>query len=78
MSARPELWLEILQAPERHRLTVTEVCRRYRISRKTYYSYLARYRAQGVAGLAPRSHRPKRFPGRSSASIQRRSMAIRL
>ncbi|MBF6222011.1 helix-turn-helix domain containing protein [Nocardia abscessus] len=78
MSTRPELWLEILQAPERHRLTVTEVCRRYRISRKTYYSYLARYRAQGVAGLVPRSRRPKRFPSRSSAAVEAAVVRIRL
>ncbi|MBF6341390.1 helix-turn-helix domain containing protein [Nocardia abscessus] len=78
MSTRPELWLEILQAPERHRLTVTEVCRRYRISRKTYYSYLARYRAQGVAGLVPRSRRPNRFPGRSPAAVEAAVVRIRL
>ncbi|WP_280296445.1 helix-turn-helix domain-containing protein [Nocardia abscessus] len=78
MSTRPELWLEILQAPEQHRLTVTEVCRRYRISRKTYYSYLARYRAQGVAGLVSRSRRPKRFPGRSPAAVEAAVVRIRL
>ncbi|MFD6107021.1 helix-turn-helix domain-containing protein [Nocardia salmonicida] len=71
-------WLEILQAPERNGLTVTEVCRRYNISRKSYYSYLARYRAHGVAGLAPRSRRPKSFPARTSADIEALVVRVRL
>ncbi|MGW5437028.1 helix-turn-helix domain-containing protein [Nocardia asteroides] len=63
-------WLEILQAPERNGLTVTEVCRRYEVSRKSYYSYLARYRAHGEAGLAPRSRRPKHLPARTAPDIE--------
>jgi transposase len=53
-----QLWIEILLAPDRHGLTVTEVCRRYGISRKTFYAYRSRYRAEGWAGLEPRSRRP--------------------
>ncbi|MFE9785595.1 helix-turn-helix domain-containing protein [Nocardia salmonicida] len=67
-----------MQAPERNGLTVTEVCRRYNISRKSYYSYLARYRAHGVAGLAPRSRRPKSFPARTSADIEAVVVRVRL
>ncbi|WP_170112356.1 helix-turn-helix domain-containing protein [Nocardia fluminea] len=73
-----ESWLEILQAPDRNGLTVTEVCRRYNISRKSYYSYLARYREHGVAGLAPRSRRPKNFPARTSAEIEAVVVRVRL
>lgn len=71
-------WLEILQAPDRNGLTVTEVCRRYNISRKSYYSHLARYREHGVAGLAPRSRRPKSFPARTSADIEAVVVRVRL
>ncbi|MFD6396784.1 helix-turn-helix domain-containing protein [Nocardia sp. NPDC060249] len=71
-------WLEILRAPGRNGLTVTEVCRRYNISRKTYYSYLARYREHGVAGLAPRSRRPKSFPAQTSADIEAVVVRVRL
>ncbi|WP_067445706.1 helix-turn-helix domain-containing protein [Nocardia alba] len=73
-----EPWLEIFQAPDRNGLTVTEVCRRYNISRKSYYSYLARYREHGVAGLAPRSRRPKSFPARTSADIEAVVVRVRL
>jgi hypothetical protein len=59
-------WVEILTAPERDGLSVSEVCRRYGIARKTFYARLARYRAEGELGLAPRRrrHTPgSRVPG---------------
>ena len=40
--------------------TMTELCERYQISRKTGYKWLARYRAEGAAGLMERSHAPHR------------------
>ena len=42
--------------------TVTELCRRYGVSRPTGYQLIARYEAEGVAGLAPRSRRPHTSP----------------
>ncbi|WP_040797388.1 helix-turn-helix domain-containing protein [Nocardia higoensis] len=77
MTIGPERWLEILQAPERDRSTVIEVCRRYGVSRKSYYSHLARYRAEGMAGLAPRSCRPKTSPGRSSSELEAAVVRLR-
>ncbi|HTF54748.1 MAG TPA: helix-turn-helix domain-containing protein [Pseudonocardia sp.] len=62
----PGDWMEILTAPERQGLSVTEVCRRYGIARKTFYTHLARYRAEGDPGLAPRRRRNasgSRVPG---------------
>jgi len=38
--------------------TMTELCERYAISRKTGYKWLERYRLGGPAGLAARSHAP--------------------
>ena len=40
------------------------VCRRCGISRPTLREWWRRYRAEGVAGLEARSHRPHRSPGR--------------
>ena len=40
--------------------TMTELCERYQISRKTGYKWLARYRDGGAAGLMERSHAPRR------------------
>jgi transposase InsO family protein len=38
--------------------TMTELCERYEISRKTGYKWRDRYRLEGAAGLAERSHAP--------------------
>ena len=44
------------------RESVTEVCARLGISRKSYYKYLARFRSEGLEGLRPRSRRPLTRP----------------
>lgn len=75
--ALSEQWIDILLAPERDRLTVAEVCRRHGISRKTYYVYLARYRTEGPAGLAPRSRRPKNSPARTAREVESLVVQIR-
>ena len=40
--------------------TMSELCERYAVSRKTGYKWLDRYRALGAAGLMERSHAPHR------------------
>ena len=42
--------------------TITELCQRYGISRKTAYKWIARYDADGAGGLALRSSRPGTSP----------------
>ena len=39
--------------------TMTELCERYEVSRKTGYKWLDRYRLEGPAGLVERSHAPR-------------------
>lgn len=43
-------------------VTVAELCRRYGISRKTGYKWLARYASDGMAGVAERRRAPRRHP----------------
>lgn len=38
---------------------VTDVARRFGVSRQTVHAWLARYEAGGLPALADRSHRPK-------------------
>jgi transposase InsO family protein len=45
--------------------TMTELCERYEISRKTGYKWLDRYRLEGAEGLAERSH-AARLHGRAT------------
>ena len=42
--------------------SVTAVCARLGISRKSYYKYLARFGSEGLEGLQPRSRRPLTSP----------------
>ena len=41
------------------RFTVTDLCEQFGISRQAGYKHLARYAAEGLNGLRPRSHRPR-------------------
>jgi leucine-zipper of insertion element IS481/Integrase core domain len=42
--------------------SVSELCARLGMSRKSYYKYLVRFRCEGLEGLRPRSRRPLRSP----------------
>jgi transposase InsO family protein len=44
---------------------VTGLCRRWKVSRKTAYKWLDRYRREGLQSLADQSREPARVPGRT-------------
>lgn len=50
-------------------VSISELSRQFRISRKTSYKWLERYRSQGLSGLTDRSHRPTRSPLRIGGDI---------
>ena len=72
-----ELKLQVLQEPERTGETVAEVCRRRGISRQTFYLYRRRYLEQGLAGLEPRSRRPRSAPGQIETWLEVEICALR-
>jgi transposase InsO family protein len=47
---------------DRTTVTVAEFCRQHEMSRQTFYKYRRRFEAEGVAGLVPRSKRPRSSP----------------
>lgn len=49
----------------RRTLSISELCERYGISRKTGYKLIRRYQAEGPAGLRERSRRAQRCPHRT-------------
>ena len=49
---------------------VTEVAERFGVARQTVHRWVARYRENGIDGLADRSHAPKAHPWRVSAEIE--------
>jgi transposase InsO family protein len=54
---------------ERGVFSMTEVCRRYGISRPTGYLWLERYYDEGPKGLHDRSHRPHTCPHQTPAAV---------
>lgn len=57
--------------------SMSEVCARFGVSRKTGYKWVARATAEGVAGLADRSHAPQHCPHRLAARLTARIVAAR-
>ena len=49
---------------------VTEVARRYGVSRQAVHGWLGRYESEGLAGLADHSHRPAHQPRQLHAEIE--------
>jgi transposase len=50
-------------------LSVTAVCRKFGVSRGSYYTYKARLEAEGLEGLLPRSSRPASSPNRTGPEM---------
>ncbi len=77
VSLNTEAWLEIYGAAAHHEGTVTEICRRYGVSRQSFYEHLRRLRDEGIDGLAERSRRPLRSPGRTAQELEERVVQLR-
>jgi transposase InsO family protein len=56
---------------------VSELCRRFAISRKTGYKWLRRFAAEGKEGLEDRSRRPHATPGQTATTIETRVRQLR-
>ena len=57
--------------------TVAAAAESMNVSRQCAHKWWARYRSEGVAGLADRSSRPLRSPARTSGRVERRIVALR-
>ena len=57
--------------------TVTEVAGQWEVSRQTLHAWLARYEAEGLAGLGDRSHRPAGSPHQMPAALEVRVLEMR-
>src|SRR4028119_231296 len=56
---------------------VAQTCRRYGISRKTFYKWRNRYQQQGLAELRDRSHCPHHPPKATHSEIVERILYLR-
>ncbi len=73
VSLREEFVQLAMQAGSNRR----ELCRRFGISAKTGYKWLARHRREGPSGLKDRSRRPRRSPARTAAGIEQEVIRLR-
>ena len=72
-----ELRVEFVALASQAGANVSELCRRYGISRKTGYKWLKRGGAGGEEALADRSRRPCQSPHRTSAEVEARVVELR-
>ena len=58
-------------------LALSELCRRFGVSRKTGYKWLRRYQSGGKEALADRSRRPRRSPRQIAPAVAEAVIALR-
>src|ERR1700761_9002060 len=68
---------EFVRLAVRAGANVSELCRRFGVSRSNGYKWLRRYEAQGRVGLEERSRRPGSSPGRTSPELEAKVLAVR-
>ncbi|MGH8454003.1 MAG: IS481 family transposase [Nevskiales bacterium] len=61
---------QFIAAVLRHTLSISELCERHGISRKTGYKWIRRYQAEGPAGLHEQPRRPHGCPHRTADDIE--------
>ena len=64
-------------AASRGEKPLSGLCQEFGISRPTGYLWLARYRQQGLTGIAERSRRPARSPERTAAEVEEQVVGLR-
>lgn len=58
-------------------VSVSELCRRYGVSRKSGYKWIGRYEEEGFLGLADRSHAAHSCPHKTSEATAKRVLSVR-
>ncbi len=73
----PNQRLQFLADYERKERPVAQLARQYAISRKTAYKWIARYAAEGPAGLVDASRAPKHHPQQVPEAMVEQILALR-
>ena len=69
--------LKFVAAAQSGRLTMTELCESFGISRKTGYKLLGRYDRDGLEGLRDRPRAPHTHPNQTSAELEAAILRVR-
>ena len=70
--------LQFVRDAQRDRFTMSELCARFGVSRRIGYKWLARYEAEGRAGLGDRSHVPHHCPHKLEPAMETLLIAERV
>jgi transposase InsO family protein len=68
---------EFVRLAQHDDANISQLCERFRISRKTGYKWLARFRAHGDAGLRDQSRRPSCSPSRTPEDMESSVLRLR-
>ena len=69
--------LEFVRLAEAGGVSISELCRRFGVSRETGHLWLRRYREGGIPALANRSSRPRNSPLQTEDALEQRILALR-
>lgn len=68
---------EFVRLAEAAGFSMTELCQRFEVSRKTGYKWLNRWKAEGASGLTDRSRRPKNSQGQTAPEVESKIIDLR-
>lgn len=77
-SLTPQGRLKMVLLVINEKWTQARVAERFQVARGTVSKWVARYKAEGAAGLEDRSSRPRHSPNRTSQRTERRIVALRV
>lgn len=79
MSEIIETRFNLIHEHERTGESVTNICRKYSVSRRTYYKWKNRYLVQGIDGLKDRSRKPHNIGHRKvTPELEQTILGLRL
>lgn len=70
--------LNFIKSFSEEKISFTQLCRNFQISRKTGYSILKRYKEHGCQGLQPQSRLPHHSPEKTPEEMQQRIIDVRI
>ncbi len=68
---------ELVMLATQPNATISQLCRRYAISRKTAYKWIRRFDREGLDGLSQRSTRPHQSPYQTPQHIEEAILTVR-
>jgi transposase InsO family protein len=68
---------EILRLGAQEGTNIRELCRRFKVSPKTFYKWLKRSKTESATVLKNRSRRPHRSPRRTKSGVENKILAVR-